>query len=526
VTSPLGFTVTVLLILAFRLAGFIERGPWGVDEVSFHLTAIRFVSEEGLIPLYYQSGNAFMVGTLLRVLPVAATYGNALLVTHLIGFAIIPLAYYFVRRWVGDGVAWIAAVLLAFNGALLFWGYWLYGILPSIMFTFLAACLFAELARRDAVALRDTPRFLIIGLLFGWAFTTHESALVTACALVGTMSLYTVYWLYARTIRFKTAVLAYVLFLSGTYASAVLFFNNIVPLYYRLTTGKDYRELVVQRTLDFALSQGKHTYLGSLEYLFKIGAEFSGGWRARGLWQGLELVALAVGWPALALVALGLYRALRGAQARVLLVFALITLIYLFMGVPISSYIGLRVIGPVVPFVMLFSALGMQQLIDVAGSLPVARRLAGAGIMAFALLVIAPGSWTVLKGKPGYQRIYQFAARADVKLSRILSADHVMSYWYLGTTIPNVADLSLEKIHRNYDFVTFEPCNGNSMSMYFTLLEKKIQDVKPIESLPNPFCSQDYYAAESSHEFYKMDKRLPRGIEKDRIYIYDTKTLR
>lgn len=530
VVSPGGFAVTAMLLLAFRMMGLAERGPLQVDEVSFHLAAIRYVSVENLVPLYFQSGNAFTVGRGLLALGLDTSFQSALAVTHLIGFLIVPFAYYYARKWEEDSAAWIAAALIGLNGAILFWSYYLYGIMPCIMETFVAVCLFADFAHRVEFTRFYPARFFTIGFICGWAFTTHEVALVTTCALSGAMAIYFAWWIFGKRAGLRETIISSCSFIAGA-ISPIIFFNNVVPVYYYLTTGRDYRDIVVERTLDFSMSGQAHTYLGHLNHLFKLGSAFSSGWKAVYLKQALELTALTAGWPALLLAAIGLYAAARSVNARALMVFPLVTFIYLFMGIPNSNYIALRTIGPILPFILLLSAVGARHLLaSVSGSPHGAAGWALRAIMYPAILwlgcaMITPGLDFAQKQKPAHREIFKFAAERDVKLSKILSADHAMAWWYLRYPIPHVPNLTMEKIKSDYDYLVIQVCSQMDWAMYLSVVKDAVKGLTPDYVIPNPLCSQDYLIAEFSYDLYKMltVAPLPNEFKKDKIYIYKTR---
>lgn len=517
-----GFALTMVGVLLLRTYGMLGKCPYFLDEVSVSLAGIRMFTESGLVSIHPHAGMMLIVGVMLKMLSLKATYESALMMINIIGIAPMIACYFFIRSWTkNNALAWMCALAVGLCGPLLFTNYMLYGTTPATLFIFLSACLLINCSGRKNVSV--VSYIFLSGLFCGIAYTCHESSVVMSCAIWGAMVLWSLYIYKKKVHGLRSIALWNLMFVLGLLLP-IVFFNNIVPVFYSLILKKDFTALVANHSLDFGFSGQARNYIGSLiEPWKRLGGGVALSFRFSSV---IELIYLMSGKYFLMLSAVGLYFCLSRVKARLLASFMIICVIWCF-GASFSPEFPLRLVAPAIVMLAVFAGCGWYQLYVWASKLKLfiysdkIKYLVMVVFIGIGLVIAVPALRLISHSGTGYNEMTGFLIGKNADFRRVLSSNHLVSWYYLRNEI-FINNKKFEEAYHSFDYVVLETANLESLTYFEKHFAKPFAAVTPVAVFDNNLGQYDYYPAEGrlNQLLYIKKNSEISGFKRDKLYIF------
>lgn len=517
-----GFALTAISILLVRTYGMLGKGPYFLDEVSVSLAGIRMLTEIGLVSIHPHAGMMFIVGIMLKMLSLKATYESALMMINIIGMIPMIACYFFIRSWTKiNALAWMCALAIGLCGPILFTNYMLYGTTPAILFVFLSACVFISCISRKGVS--PVTWVFFSGFFCGLAYTCHESSIVMSCAIWGTMVLWSFYVYKKKDHGLKPIALWNMIFILGLFLP-IVFFNNIVPAFYALILKKDFAALVANYSLDFGFSGQSKSYIGSLiEPWKRLGGGVALNFNVASV---VELIYLMCGKCFLLLSVIGLYFCLRSEEARIILVLMFMCIVWC-VGASLSPDFPLRLAAPAIMMLAVFAGCGWYQSCEWILKLKelfFSDKIKHFVVIVFigiGLMITFPALRLITHSGTGYNEMTGYLISKNADFRRVLSSNHLVSWYYLRNEI-FINNKNFEEAYNGFDYVVLETANLESLTYFTKFLEKPFKGVSPVAVFDNYLGRHDYYPAEGrlNQLKYIHAHSSINGLVKDKLYIF------
>ncbi|MEW5758308.1 MAG: DUF6541 family protein [Candidatus Omnitrophota bacterium] len=515
-----GILITLLVIFLIRTFGILEKGPYFLDEVSINLPALQLFFNESLVSIHPHAGALFILGVVHKIFFIEPTYSSALMFINIFVIISAVILYIFIKSWTNNNVlAWLSSFMYAGSGPLIFSSYMLYGTSFAYVFILFSACFMVD----NIVKRKNTNRFYfyLIGLFGGAAYTSHESIFPMVCAIFITMLFFSMIQLVKDKMKFSRIIFVLFIFMVGFF-TPILFFNNIIPIYYKLAAGMDFKELVTRYFLDFGFSGESKNYLGAiLEPWQRLPVN-----KLPRISMLISTIYVACGWFIPAVAFLGIYYGFKEKSTR-LLTFSFIFMIFVwFIGASFASVFVMRLVVPAVIIMSIFAAFGVYQIYLWASKLIFLSNKENVKIVVsfvLALLLffsIYPGMKLAFKSKTAYQEMIDHSVRNNFNFDRILSTNHLAAWYFLRNDI--IIPKSSQEIKKNYDYIIVEPANYESLFTFKAYLARAFEGVAPVATFKNSLGGYDYYPAEGSFEavrFIRNNSNI-NGLARDKLYIF------